>query len=184
MPRSEAFPGAIIRPYRGRWPRIADDAFVAPGAVVIGDVEIGAGASVWYGCVLRADDHAIRVGAGANVQDGTVVHVTLEDHATLIGERVTVGHGARLHGCTLAPECLIGIGAIVLDGAVVETGAIVAAGAVVTPGKRVPSGQVWAGNPARFLRALRDGERGFVTFDADHYGRLARDYRATVDSGS
>ncbi len=105
---------------------IDPSAFVAPGAVVIGDVTIGAGASIWYGCVLRGDDHWIRSGPRTSVQDGTVIHVSLETQPTDIGADVVIGHGVRLHGCTLQDRCLIGIGAIVLDGAVVETGVFAA----------------------------------------------------------
>ncbi|HYH19979.1 MAG TPA: gamma carbonic anhydrase family protein [Azospirillum sp.] len=171
------YPGAIIRPFRGVWPRIAESAFVAPGAAVIGDVEIGADSGVWYGCVLRGDDHSIRVGERTNIQDGTMVHVTLEEHATVIGSGVTIGHGVRLHGCTLEDGCLVGIGAIVLDAAVVEREAMVAGGAVVTPRKRVLSRQLWGGSPARYMRDLTPADVEFLSFDAGHYVKLAREYR-------
>ena len=166
----------IIGPFGGKWPEIAPDAFVAPGAAVIGDVTVGAGANIWYGCVLRGDDHWIRLGAGSNVQDGTVIHVTLDQHPTDIGEGVTIGHGVRLHGCTLKDGCMVGIGAVALDAAIVESGAILAAGAVLTPGKTVPSGQLWAGNPARFLRKINDAEREFLARNSRHYLRLAKRY--------
>lgn len=173
-------PGAIIMPFRGVWPRIADDAYIAPGAAVIGDVEIGAEASVWFGCVLRGDDHAITVGARTNVQDGTMIHVTLESHATTIGAGVTIGHGARLHGCVLEDGCLVGIGAIVLDGAVVEAESMVAGGAVVTPRKRVLRHQLWGGSPAKFMRDLSADDVAFLAWDANHYAKLARTY---IDAG-
>lgn len=175
MPKA-ATQGAILRPYRGRSPEIAPGAFVAEGAVIVGAVHIAAEANIWYGCVLRGDDNEIRIGERSNIQDGTVIHVTLHDHPTLIGRDVVVGHGARLHGCTLEDECLVGIGAIVLDGAVVARGAMVAAGSVVPPGKQVPSGELWAGNPARRLREVRAEEREFILWDAGHYARLAREY--------
>ncbi len=136
----------IIYPYGAATPNIDPSAFVAPGAAVVGDVTIGSEAIIWYGCVLRGDDHWIRVGPRTSVQDGTVIHVSLETHPTDIGADVVIGHGVRLHGCTLQDRCLIGIGAIVLDGAVVESGAFVAAGALVAPGKRVPGGELWADN--------------------------------------
>ena len=170
-------PGAIILPFRGVWPRIAEDAYIAPGAAVIGDVTIGAEASVWFGCVLRGDDHTITVGPRTNIQDGTMVHVTLESHPTSIGAGVTIGHGARLHGCVLEDGCLVGIGAIVLDGAVVESEAMVAGGAVVTPRKRVPRHQLWGGSPARFMRDLGPADVEFLAWDATHYAGLARTYR-------
>ena len=159
----------IIHPYEGKTPNIDASAFVAPGAAVIGDVTIGAEASIWYGCVLRGDDHWIRVGPRTSVQDGTVIHVSLDTHPTDIGSDVVIGHGVRLHGCTLKDRCLIGIGAIVLDGVVVETGAIVAAGALVAPGKRVPGGELWVGNPARRVRAINDQEKDFLTLAPVHY---------------
>jgi len=170
-------PGAIILPFRGVWPRIAEDAYIAPGASVIGDVEIGAESSVWFGCVLRGDDHAIRVGPRTNIQDGTVIHVTLDSHATTIGAGVTIGHGARLHGCILEDGCLVGIGAILLDGVVVESEAMVAGGAVVTPRKRVLRHQLWGGSPAKFMRDLSADDVAFLAWDANHYAKLARTYR-------
>ncbi|WP_083897437.1 gamma carbonic anhydrase family protein [Azospirillum sp. B506] len=167
-------PGAIIQPVKGVWPRIAADAYIAPGAVVVGDVSIGAEASVWYGCVLRGDDHSITVGPRTNIQDGTIVHVMLNDHPTVIGADVVIGHGVRMHGCTLENGCLIGIGSIVLDGAVVESGAMLAAGAVLTPRKRIPARQLWAGSPAKHLRDVTDAEVAFIAFDVRHYCGLAR----------
>jgi carbonic anhydrase/acetyltransferase-like protein (isoleucine patch superfamily) len=177
-------PGAIIRPFRNVMPRIADDAFIAPGVVLVGDVTVESGASVWYGCVLRGDDNTIHIGPRANIQDGTVIHVTLHDFPTLIGADVIIGHGARLHGCTLEDNCLVGIGTVVLDGVVVERQAMVAAGAVVTPKKRVPTGQLWAGNPARYMRDLRPEDTEFLEWDAAHYARLAHEYRTVVEAGS
>ena len=171
-------PGAIILPFAGAMPRLGRGVFVAPGAAVIGDVELGDEANVWFGCVLRGDDHFIRIGARTNVQDGTVIHVSKGTHPTVIGADVTIGHGVRLHGCTLEDGCMVGIGATVLDGAVVESGAIVAAGAVVSPGKRVKAGELWAGCPARPARALRDAEREFLRVNAAHYCGLARAYLA------
>lgn len=168
---------AIILPYRGTRPRIAPAAFVAPGAAVIGDVEIGAGSSVWFGCVLRGDVNFITVGARSNLQDGAVVHVASDGPATIIGDDVTVGHAAVIHACTLESGCFVGIRATVMDGAVVESGAMVAAGALVTPGKRVPSGELWAGAPARKLRALSADEIAGLTDIARRYVLLAESYR-------
>ncbi|MEZ5667301.1 MAG: gamma carbonic anhydrase family protein [Alphaproteobacteria bacterium] len=175
------FPGAIIRPFNGIWPRIADDAFIAPGAVVVGDVTIGPEASVWYGVVLRGDDHRIRVGARTNIQDGTIVHVFNDGqttHSTEIGAGVIVGHAAKLHGCMLEDGCLVGIGAIVLDGATVGREALVAAGALVSPGKVVPARQLWAGSPARFKRDLTEAECGFLAWNAQHYVELGASHKA------
>ena len=167
-----------IMAYQGRLPVIAADCFVAPTATVIGDVEIGAGTSVWFNCVIRGDVHRIRIGERTNIQDGTIVHVTGGKLGTFIGSDITIGHGAILHACTLEDGCFIGMGAIVLDGAVVESGAMVAAGAVVTPGKRVRTGELWGGNPARLLRELSEQDRAFFPVSAANYVALGQTYRA------
>ncbi|MBK1663776.1 gamma carbonic anhydrase family protein [Rhodospirillum rubrum] len=168
--------GPIILPHRGIWPRIASDAFIAPGAVVIGDVEIGARTSVWFGCVLRGDVHHIRIGARTNIQDGTIVHVTGGHLGTIIGDDITIGHRALLHACTLESNCFVGMGAIVMDGAVVESWAMVAAGALVTPGKRVESRSLWAGSPAARKRDLSAEDIAFFPESARKYADLADIY--------
>jgi carbonic anhydrase/acetyltransferase-like protein (isoleucine patch superfamily) len=175
--------GPIILPYRNILPRIHPTAFVAPGVVVIGDVEIGAHANIWFNVVIRGDDAPIRIGAGANIQDGTVVHVTDDtlgtgEHlATIIGEDVAVGHMALLHACTIEPGAFVGMKACVMDRAVVQSGAMVAAGAVVTPRKVVKSGELWAGTPARYSRALKAEEIEYMRWVPDHYRRLAAEYK-------
>lgn len=161
--------GSMIATLDQLSPQIADTAFVAPGAVVIGDVTVGDGASIWYGCVLRGDEEAIEIGAMTNIQDGSIIHSTNGDGPTLIGAGVTIGHRAVLHGCRVHDGAMIGIGAIVLDGAVVERGAIVAAGAVVTPRTIVAAGQLWSGCPARPLRATKPSEQAFVASNPEHY---------------
>ena len=143
-----------VLPYRGVWPRIAEDVFLAPGAVVIGDVEIGAGSSVWYNAVVRGDVGRIRIGAGTNIQDGTVVHVTGGAFDTEIGDEVPVGHRCMIHGCRLEDRAFIGMNATVLDGCVVEGDAMLAAGSLLAPGKRLPAGELWAGTPAGKMRDL------------------------------
>ncbi len=166
----------VILPYRGRTPRIADDVFIAHGAVIVGDVEIGPRSSIWFNCVLRCDLNFIRVGAHTNIQDGTVVHIDSREFSTTIGDDVTIGHMALVHACTLEDGCFVGMRATVMDGAVVETGAMVAAGALVTPGKRVPSGELWGGRPARRMRTLTDQDRRLFDEIADGYVRLAASY--------
>lgn len=169
---------AIILPFRGIAPRIAGEAWLASTAVVIGDTEIAAHANVWFGCVLRGDIAPIRVGAYANIQDGTVVHVSSKlNEGTRIGAKVTVGHMALIHACTLEDASFVGMKACVMDGAVVESGAWVAAGAVVTPGKRVPKGQLWAGTPARYLRDVTPEEALYIQHLPQQYARLAKEYR-------
>lgn len=177
----------MILPYQGEyalekvWPVIDDKAYVAPGAAVIGDVEIGADSGIWFGCVVRGDVHHIRIGSRTNIQDGTVIHVTRKTGPTYIGSGVTVGHSALLHACTLEDECFVGMRATVMDGAVVERGAWVAAGALVTPGKRVPAGQLWAGSPAKLFRALTKEEQAFIAESAQNYVNLAREFLALED---
>jgi carbonic anhydrase/acetyltransferase-like protein (isoleucine patch superfamily) len=166
-----------ILPYKGLLPTIHPDAFIAPGAVVIGDVVIGKDSSVWFGCVIRGDVHEIRIGERTNIQDGTIVHATGGRFGTYIGSDITIGHGTVLHACTLEDGSFVGMGTVVLDGAVVESGAMVAAGAVVTPGKRVARGELWAGNPARLMRALTDKDAAGFPVSAAGYVDLARDYR-------
>ena len=168
---------AYILPYQGILPTIAEDAFIAPNAVVIGDVVIGAGSSVWFSCVVRGDVHEIRIGERTNIQDGTVIHVTGGKLGTYIGSDITIGHGAILHACTLEDSCFIGMGATLLDVVVIESGAMVAAGAVVTPGKRVKSGELWAGNPAKMLRSLSEDDMAFFPKSAANYVALAGRYR-------
>jgi carbonic anhydrase/acetyltransferase-like protein (isoleucine patch superfamily) len=168
---------ALILPYRGLAPKIAEEAFIAPNAVITGDVEIGADTGIWFGCVIRGDVNHIRIGARTNIQDGTIIHCSRDKFPCLIGDDITVGHGAILHACVLEDGCFVGMGATVMDGARVESGAMVAAGALVTPGKLVKKGELWAGNPAKPMRALTEAELAFFPVSAEHYVNLARDYK-------
>ncbi len=160
--------GAVL-PFEGIRPRLAAGVWVAPGATVIGDVELGADVSVWYGCVLRGDVHRIRVGASSNIQDGTIVHVTRDRFSAEIGEVVTVGHRAVVHGCVVGDGALIGIGAVVLDGARIGEEAWVGAGAVVPPGMEVPPRRLVLGAPAKVVREI-DAEA-----EVAHRDRAVRD---------
>ncbi len=148
----------ILRAFGGNFPVIDASAWIAPDAVVVGDAFIGADSSVWYGAVVRADVHSIRIGERSNLQDQAIIHVTRGLYSTTIGDEVTVGHRAVVHGCRVGDRALIGIGAIVLDGAEVGEGAWIAAGAVVTPGTRVDAGMLAAGIPARIVRELSESE--------------------------
>lgn len=164
-------------------PVVDKEAFVAPSASVIGDVEIGQGSSIWYGCVLRGDANHVSIGSGTNIQDNSLVHVAKSNLAgkvlpTIIGDNVTVGHSAVLHGCTVDDEAFIGMGATLLDGVVVEKHAMVAAGALVRQNTRIPSGQVWGGNPAKFLRNLTEDEIAFFAQSAANYMNLAKVHAA------
>lgn len=167
---------AALLPYRGIRPRLAPRVFIAPGATVIGDVEIGAKASIWFGCVVRGDVNVVRIGERTNIQDGTVIHVAKEGQGTFIGADITIGHMALLHACTLEDGAFIGMRATVMDDALVESGAMVAAGALVTPGKRVRSGELWAGSPAKKIRELTGADRLAMAKLAPRYVALAADY--------
>jgi gamma-carbonic anhydrase len=172
--------GPVILPYRNILPRIHPSAFIAPGVVITGDVEIGPDANIWFGVVIRGDDAPVRIGARANVQDGSVLHVTFDQGERIpciVGDDVAVGHMALLHGCTLEPGAFVGMKACVMDRAVVEGGAMIAAGAVVTPRKRVKAGELWAGTPARFSRALKPEEIDYMRWVPEHYRELAGEYR-------
>jgi len=165
-----------ILPYRGTLPTIADDAFIAPTAIIIGNVEVGAGSGIWYGCVVRGDMNEIRIGERTNIQDGTIVHVDSQTYGTYIGNDITIGHMALVHACTLEDGCMVGMHATVMDGAVVEAGALVAACSLVPPGKRVPAGEVWAGSPARFLRKVGDSDQQMMDYIWPGYRDLAAEY--------
>lgn len=169
---------ALIIPFGGKTPVIAPDAFIAPNATVIGDVVIGPGSSIWYGCILRGDYNVIRVGARTNIQDGCVVHIDSRTHGAVIGDDVTVGHMCLIHACTLENGSFVGNKATVMDGAVVESGAMVAAGALVAPNKRVPAGELWGGTPARKMRDLSPEHRATLTFTAKAYAAFAQEHRA------
>lgn len=171
---------SALYPWRGVWPKVADDAWIAPGARVIGDVEIGPRSSVWFNCVVRADVNIVRIGEGTNLQDGTVVHVTHLKHGTLIGSHILIGHSCIIHGCELQDGCFIGMGAIIMDGCVVESGAMVAAGAQVTPNKIVRKGELWGGRPAKLLRPLTDAEKETLVRAPRRYAENAMEYREAL----
>jgi gamma-carbonic anhydrase len=158
-------------------PRLDPTAYVAHGTTLIGDVTIGRQASVWYNCVLRGDVQKIVIGMRTNIQDGTIIHGTTNGLPVVIGDDVTVGHGAILHACTIEDGGFVGFGARVLDGAVVKSGGMLAAGAVLTPRKVVGTGELWAGNPARLLRTLSGEERERMAVSAIRYVALAERYR-------
>ncbi len=166
----------MIIKYKGNVPRVADDAFIAEGCRIIGDVDIGPGVGVWFNCVLRGDEQSITVGENTNIQDGTVIHVHSLKQGSYIGANVTIGHLSLIHACTLEDWAFVGMGGIVLDEAVIESHAMLAAGAMLTPGKRIPSGQMWAGRPARFARNLTEAEIEGFAQTIDNYASRAREY--------
>lgn len=176
-----------IRSFRGVSPSLGERVFIDDSAVVLGDVTLGDDVSVWPTAVIRGDMHRIRVGARTSIQDGSVLHIThASDYSPggyplTIGDDVTVGHRAILHGCTIASKVLIGMGATVLDGAVVESEVLVAAGAVVPPGKHLESGYVYGGNPVRQLRPLKESEYRFFTYSAANYVSLKNEFLSQSD---
>ncbi|MFE1914878.1 gamma carbonic anhydrase family protein [Streptomyces anandii] len=167
---------ALITGIGGREPRVDEGAFVAPTATVVGDVALSAGASVWYGAVLRGDVESIAVGADSNVQDNCTLHAD-PGFPVSVGERVSVGHNAVVHGATVADDCLIGMGATVLNGAVIGAGSLVAAQALVPQGMRVPPGSLVAGVPAKVRRELTEEERQGISLNGTMYASLAGAHR-------
>ncbi len=170
--------GATLRSLGDRRPAVGADVVIMEGVRVVGDVRLGDGVNLWYNTVIRGDVHWVRIGDDTNIQDNSVLHVTHDRFPLTIGARVTVGHAARLHGCTIEDESLIGIAATVLDGAVVERHAMVAAGAVVVPGTVVESGSLVAGVPARVIRRLRDEEIADLPMSARRYRGYAAEHAA------
>jgi carbonic anhydrase/acetyltransferase-like protein (isoleucine patch superfamily) len=168
-----------IYSFEGKTPTVHPDAWIAPTATLIGDVEVGAGASVWYGAVLRADFGRIVVGEGANVQDNAVVHVN--QGVCEIGKNVTVGHQCLVHDCTVGEQALIGNGSTVLDQAVIGPKAMVAAGAVVTPGTEVPAEMIAMGAPAKKFVPLSETARGWVEMNAPIYQEMANRHRNGIE---
>ncbi|RME80775.1 MAG: gamma carbonic anhydrase family protein [Zetaproteobacteria bacterium] len=167
----------MLRAFAGCAPEVAASAWIAPSAEVIGRVRVGPEASVWPQAVLRGDLEPIEIGARSNIQDGTIAHTTSGAFPVRIYEDVTVGHRAILHGCEVGPRALIGMGAILMDGVVVEPDVIVAAGALVPEGKRLKSGWLYLGVPAKPIRPLTDEERTFLRESAAHYVQLAKAHR-------
>jgi carbonic anhydrase/acetyltransferase-like protein (isoleucine patch superfamily) len=159
----------VLRPYRGQLPRIHPTAFIDDSAQVIGDVEVGEESSVWMCAVIRGDVHWIRVGKRTSIQDGTVVHAMTGTHPTSIGDNVTIGHAAVIHGCTIENQCLIGMGAILLNSAHIGSGSIVAAGTLVTEGMKVPPKSLVMGSPGKVKRLLTHAEIADIQLYADRY---------------
>ena len=172
-----------IRTFQGIAPLLGARVYVDEAATVIGDVVLGDDVSIWPGTVIRGDVNFIRIGARSNIQDGTVIHVSHDGPygiagglATVIGEDVTIGHGAIVHACVIEDACLIGMGSTILDGAIVRKNGFVGAGALIPPGKTVESGELWLGNPARCVRRLGEKEIEQLYYSAQHYVRLKDKY--------
>ena len=166
-----------IYAWESHTPRIAASAFIAPTAIIAGDVEIGDQSSVWFHCTLRGDISPIRVGARSNVQDGSILHISGSTMPCIIGDDVTIGHGAIVHAATVNNHAFVGMGAIVLDGAVIEQGGMLAAGGLLSPGKIIGAYELWAGSPARLMRVMTEADRARYAQNAAHYVELAARFR-------
>jgi gamma-carbonic anhydrase len=176
-----------VIPFRGKSPRIHDTAFVAPGCRIIGDVEVGRYASIWYNCVIRGDVNKIIIGARSNIQDGSVIHCDPDDaehhgSPTIVEENVLVGHRAMLHGCTIRSNSVVGLGAIVMDGCVLEHASMLAAGGMLTSGKTIPTGELWGGSPARLMRQLGDNWSTDNQLVVTHYVDNSQAHKAAQTS--
>jgi carbonic anhydrase/acetyltransferase-like protein (isoleucine patch superfamily) len=173
--------------YRGVSPTIDESAFIAPNAILTGKVTVGKNSGIWYGCAIRGDVTQITIGENTNIQDNSVIHGTRPNHAqnktgadgapVTIGNHVTIGHNAIVHACTIKDYSFVGMGAIVMDLAVIEEYGMLAAGGVLTPKKIVKSGQIWAGNPAKYFRDLTQDEKDYIKVSADNYAELAQEYK-------
>lgn len=167
-----------IRTYQNMTPKLGNAVFVDPSAVVLGDVELGDDVSVWPLTVIRGDMHRIRIGSRTSVQDGSVLHITHagpfnpDGFPLIIGDDVTIGHQAMLHGCTIGSRVLVGMGAMVMDGAIVEDDVIIGAGSLVPPGKTLKSGRLYVGRPVKEVRELTEKEMKFFTYTAGNYVKL------------
>ena len=170
--------------YKKKTPIIKKNVFIAEGSKIIGDVEINEASSIWYNCVLRGDVNYIKVGKNTNIQDGTIIHVSSYGFSatgrsgfpTVIGDNVTIGHNATIHACKIGNNALIGMGAIILDNAMINNMAFIAAGAVVTPGTRIKENELWAGNPAKFLRMTNENEKKLLINTPNVYGELRKEF--------
>jgi carbonic anhydrase/acetyltransferase-like protein (isoleucine patch superfamily) len=175
-----ASPSGLLYALDGVAPTIHPTAWVAPTAVLIGDVRVGPGANIWFNCVLRGDTNPVIIGARSNIQDGTVMHVDHDDHPAIVGDDVTVGHAAIIHACRIESRAFIGMGATVLDGAVVEEGGMLAARGFLGPRKRIGRHEMWMGSPAKFVRHMDEAERARWADTAPHYVALTERYRGEL----
>ncbi|ACV27951.1 gamma carbonic anhydrase family protein [Kangiella koreensis] len=171
-----------IRKFNQHQPQLGDKVYVDQTALVVGNVHIGEDSSIWPMAVLRGDVHSIHIGARTSIQDGTVCHVTHagpydpEGHDLYVGDNVTIGHKAILHGCRIESNCLIGMGTVVMDGALIKENVIVGANSLVPPGRVLESGYLWVGSPARKIRKLTEEETDFFRYSADNYVKLKNQY--------
>ncbi len=171
-----------VLPFKNKIPKISPDCFVAPNSTIIGDVEIDSQSSIWFGTVIRGDVFHIRIGCKTNIQDNSVIHVTTNKHPTLIGNQVTVGHSAILHGCTINDNVLVGIGSILMDKTEIGEWSIIAAGSVVKQGTKIPSGKLWGGLPAKEIRNIDKKEIDWIKELSSNYMELSKEYLSTTNN--
>ena len=167
----------MIIKYKNKIPVISKTCFIANSTNIIGDVKIGSETNIWFGTTIRADMHYIRIGKRTNIQDNSIIHVTTDIAPTIIGNGITIGHGAIIHGCTIKDNCLIGMGSIIMDEVVINEGSMIAAGALIPPRTIVPKNTLMVGSPAKPIRKLRTIEKNEIFERAQHYIDLANDYR-------
>ncbi|HEY4980098.1 MAG TPA: gamma carbonic anhydrase family protein [Candidatus Acidoferrum sp.] len=172
-----------IRPYKGKWPKIAASAYIDPAAVIIGDVVIGEDSSVWPMCVVRGDVNYIRIGSRTNIQDGCTLHVMKDEWPLVLEDEVTVGHSVTLHGCTIESRCLIGMGAIILNGVRIGTGSIIAAGTLIPERTVIPAGSLVMGSPGKVKRALVPADMESIAAYAERYVGYKIIYKSEVANG-
>lgn len=170
----------MIRPFKEIYPKIHETAHITDDAIIIGDVEIGEDASVWYGSIIRGDVNYIHIGARTNIQDATVIHVSSKTHSTILEDEITVGHRVTLHGCHIESGCLIGIGAIIMDGVRVGRNSLVGAGSLLTPGTQIPPNSLVLGSPARVKRELTSDELAYLDRSWKNYVELKKHYAAAT----
>ena len=167
----------MIIKYKDKIPVISKTCFISNSTNIIGDVKIGSETNIWFGTTIRADMHYIRIGKRTNIQDNSIIHVTTDIAPTIIGNGITIGHGAIIHGCTIKDNCLIGMGSIIMDEVVINEGSMIAAGALIPPRTIVPKNTLMVGSPAKPIRKLRTIEKNEIFERAQHYIDLANDYR-------
>lgn len=160
---------ALILPVHGITPSIGEHSWIAPNATLVGDIKMGNYCTVWFNAAVRGDVNSIEIGEHTNIQDGVVIHCTYQKFKTTIGNHVSIGHNAIVHGCTIQDNVLVGMGAIIMDGAVVGEGSIIAAGAIVTQGTQIPPGSIYAGNPAKLLKQVNEGHKAMIERTARNY---------------
>ena len=163
--------------YEHHKPIVDDTVFIAQGAIIIGNTHIQEDSNIWYNCVLRGDVNEIRIGKRTNIQDLTLIHVATFGQGCYVGDDVTVGHSVILHACTIGHRAFVGMQSCVLDGAIIEDGAMLGAASLLTPNKRIPSGELWAGSPAKFMRHLTDDDYKMIEWSSHHYVQLGKKHK-------